>query len=103
MLGALKRALGADDSRSLTRLRVNLQVRLAPADIPVTIVNISNAGAKVASDVAPTPGQSVEILWHDKAIAAKVHWSKARHFGITFDQPLSNNRLTAMLSDGLEP
>lgn len=102
MLAALKRALNTEESRSSTRLTVRLPVKLGASEIPVTIVNISNDGAKIASDIAPTPGQPVDILWADKIVHATVRWTKSRYFGVTFEPRLSNNQLTAMVSDGLD-
>lgn len=102
MLAALRWALKNDDSREATRLRVQLPVLIGDSRIPVTIVNISNVGAKIASDVAPMPDQTIDILWHDKLIPAQVHWSKSRHFGIVFTPRLSNHQLMAMVSDGLD-
>lgn len=100
MLNRLKRIMGSQDARRVTRLKVDLPVDigLSGSGVPAMIVNLSNDGAKLCCFVAPMVGQQVEIQWEGKRLAAKVQWAKRKHFGVLFDTALTNNQIVAMIA-----
>ena len=56
---------------------------------PVTVVEVSRSGAKLASDDLPEPGTAVTLRMPDHKIKARVVWSNANYAGVAFDKLIS--------------
>lgn len=89
-----------DDARKSRRFKVFLPVKIACAETILQgyFVDVSNAGARLRARVMPVVQEKVEIEWEGKLLCGTVAWVKKDLFGLTFERPLSNNQLLAMIA-----
>lgn len=56
---------------------------------PVTVVEVSRSGAKIASEALPEPGTYVTLEMPDHQIKARVVWSNSNYAGLAFAKLIS--------------
>jgi len=84
--------------RSPVRLSASLQA--LNCSRPVTLLDVSNTGAKMTMPEPMYRGQEVWLKVSDVQIFGIVRWVRGYNCGIVFDAPLSDRQLAAFQSRG---
>ena len=84
-----------EDKRDTKRSRLLLTAKMecALGVIDVHLLNVSQTGAKLDSDVPPTQGEHIVLLHDDQRIPGRVAWVEDHRFGVAFDTPIDENHL----------
>jgi hypothetical protein len=89
-----------DDARKSQRFKVFLPVQISCAETNLNgyFVDVSNAGARLRARITPVVREKVQVEWEGKLLSGTVAWVKKDLFGLTFERPLTNNQLLAMIA-----
>ena len=72
---------------------MSASLELSGTSLPVKLRNLSADGALVEGDKLPVEGASLMFRKGDLSMPGRVAWSKTRHAGISFAQPLLPEQL----------
>jgi hypothetical protein len=84
--------------RSPVRLSASLQA--LNCSRPVTLLDVSKTGAKMAMPESMYRGQEVWLKVADTQIFGTVRWVRGQNCGIAFDAPLTDRQLTQFQNSG---
>jgi hypothetical protein len=96
-----RRKDGIFGHRTAPREAVSLEVSLFTVDQSkvVILADISTTGAKVQGHTLPQEGQQVCLRLSREELFGRVVWTRSTECGITFDEPLQDDRLQSLIAE----
>lgn len=73
--------------------RVNVMIRRDHLEYEATLHDVSQMGAKFATDVSLPKGAEIQVQVRDEWIAGVIRWGNAHFTGVEFDRPLDDAEL----------
>jgi hypothetical protein len=85
-----------EDKRDNRRQRLLLTLKMVDAQgaiHEVHLLNISHNGAKLDTDIPPSPNDRIILIEGENRVPGRVAWVEGNRFGVAFDQPIDAHHI----------
>ena len=103
-MGMTGKGMGTDMRRhGRHRIMLTATICSVHGEVDAVLLDLSRGGAMMNASPPPPPGCKLLVERHNLEMSGVVRWVSGNHFGISFDEPLSEEAVMILVSRSHQP